>query len=104
MRLIMRRHALPGLPNPDVSFIQDAIVHTPTPVGPLVVDEAFSKIGIGVKASPTSTLEGAHDGAIIQRKKGATTFRYVVVLIGGYTGSDDGAYDRLVRLLDGAIT
>ena len=103
MRLIMRRHTIPGLPDPDVSFIRDAIEATPPPVGPLVVDEAFSKIGIGVKASPTSTLKGAHDGAIIQRKKGAITLRYVVVLIGGYTASDGGAYDRLVQLLDGAI-
>src|SRR5262249_1540629 len=97
MRLTMRRHTIPELPAPDVSFIRDAIEATPPPVGPLVVDEAFSKIGIGVKASPTSTLKGAHDGAIIQRKKGAITLRYVLVLIGGYTPSDGGAHDRRVR-------
>jgi hypothetical protein len=99
MIAIMRRHALPGLPDPDVSFIRDAIA---PPLGPHVVDEAFSKIGIGVPAPP-SPHEGAHDGAIIERKKGATTLRYVVVVIGGYTSGDSGAYDRLVQLLDGAI-
>jgi hypothetical protein len=105
MRLIMRRHALPGVPLPDVSFIKDDIEATPPPVGPLVVDEAFSKIGIGVHA-PHSTLEGAHDAAIIQRKKGATTLRYVAVVIGGYGDVPTGnlaAARRLTQLLDEAI-
>jgi hypothetical protein len=105
MRLIMRRHALPGVPLPDVSFIKDDLEATPPPVGPLVLDEVFSKIGIGVRA-PGSTLEGAHDAAIIQRKKGATTLRYVAVVIGGYGDVDAGdlaAARRFTQLLDGAI-
>ena len=105
MRLIMRRHAFPGVPLPDVSFIKDDIEATPAPVGPLVVDEAFAKIGIGVPA-PSSTLKGAHDAAIIQRKKGATTLRYVVAVIGGYGDAATGnlaAARRFTQLLDGAI-
>jgi hypothetical protein len=102
MRLIMRRHAIPGLPDPDVSFIRKAIA---PPLGPHVVDEAYSKIGIGVRVPP-SELKGEHDGAIIARVEGATSLRYVAAVIGGYTSGATGdvaAYRTLARLLDGAI-
>jgi hypothetical protein len=79
MRLIMRRHALPGVPDPDVSFIQDDIEATPPPVGPLVVDEAFPR---SASAFPHHRARsGRPRCAIIQRKKGATTPRYVAVVI-----------------------
>jgi len=99
MRLIMRRHAIPGVPLPDKSFIRSAIA---PPSGSHPVDEAYSKIGIGVPP-PQNTRQGAHDAAIILRKEGATTLRYVAVVIGGYIEGDSDAYDDLVRLLDGVI-
>jgi hypothetical protein len=93
----------------DNSFNQNAVDATPEGVGarpagapPLKVDKVSSKIGIGVPAPP-SPLEGAHDCAVIERKKGAVTLRYVLVITGGYTGSDGGTYDRLVQLMDGAL-
>jgi hypothetical protein len=105
MRQIMRRHPIAGLHNPDTSPIRDAVVATPPPAGPLTVDEAYAKIGIGV-AAPPSTLQGAHDCAIIARKKGATPLRYVAVVVGGYTSGtthDSAAFRQFARVLDQAV-
>ena len=107
-----------GIPGADRSFNREAVNETPAGIGgrkapgtpPLVVDEVFSKLGIGDPAIANGP-QGIHDCAIIQRKKGATTLRYVVVGVGGYpdgsVNPDDGAngsnYYQLIQIMDGAL-
>jgi hypothetical protein len=100
-----------GIPHSDTSFNRDAIDATPQGFGarkpppkpPITVDKVFSKIGIG-DAAPGQVIRGIHDCAIIERKQGATTLRYVVVGVGGYDrGLDSGAYDSVIQILDGAV-
>jgi hypothetical protein len=115
LRRFMKKFGIPGA---DRSFNREAVDDTPVGIGDrkppgtpeLVVDEVFSKLGIGDPASAHGP-QGIHDCAIIQRKKGLTTLRYVVVGVGGYPdGSadpDDGAegstYYELIQMMDGAV-
>ena len=96
MVTIMRRHDIPPLRLPDKSFIQDALAAPP--------NKAFSKLGIGV-AAPPSPLQGVHDGAILERTKGAHLLRYVVVALGGYRGVtlNFPHYQAFIRELDSAL-
>jgi hypothetical protein len=100
-----------GIPHSDTSFNRDAIDATPdgfggrkpAPKPAVTVDKVFSKIGIG-DAAPGKVIRGIHDCAIIERKRGGTTLRYVVVGVGGYDrGADVPAYDGTIQILDGAV-
>jgi hypothetical protein len=97
MKELMRKH---GYPHPvDNSFIQDAVDAMPR-VPPAHVDEVYSKIGIGEPLTPGG-LKIAGDCAIIVRKEGPHTLRYVAVGVGGYTRAPHGgAFLKFAMVLD----
>jgi hypothetical protein len=92
----------------DNCFVRLAVEGTPG----ITLETWASKIGIGVRGTNQPGMKGFHDCAIVERKKGAITLRYVLVIAGGLSddtlpeGTPDpqttGWY-KFIRHLDGIV-
>jgi hypothetical protein len=83
-----------GGPGTD-TFIGNALASDLQPA-----DRISSKIGIG-KAQPGTNRVGIHDCAVVTRTVNGHTFRYVGVVLGGYSGS--GALESAATAIDATI-
>jgi hypothetical protein len=96
------------IPGANTSLVQNAVDATPEGVGdrpvgaPALHCTRFdAKIGFG-NPSPISGRVGHHECAYIERHHGATTLRYVLVFVGGFS-NESATYDRFIQVLDGAV-